>query len=64
MNAEREIARLRAAGVGWHTIAATLNREGVPTMSGRGQWWAATCRSVMDRPRHNAYHRAYRRRHQ
>ena len=46
--ARPEIVRLRAAGYGHTEIARTLNRAGVPTPSGRGQWWPDTVRRHVD----------------
>jgi len=63
VDAEREIARMRAQGYSWHVIAANLNRRGVPTASGQGQWWPASCLRAVDRPQWNSYMRAYRQRH-
>jgi hypothetical protein len=37
-----EIARMSADGYGPTAIALSLNARGVPTPSGRGQWWPAT----------------------
>jgi Recombinase len=53
-----EIRRMSAAGYGRPTIAATLNRRGVPTASGRGRWWPETVHAVLD---DNAYRRQYQR---
>jgi len=54
---------MRAQGYSWHVIAANLNRRGVPTASGQGQWWPASCLRAVDRPQWNSYMRAYRQRH-
>lgn len=42
LDARAEIARLRAAGLTAADTARSLNRRGIPTPSGRGQWWPAT----------------------
>jgi hypothetical protein len=60
-DARRRIEQLRAAGYGWHTVAATLNDEGVPTVTGQGRWHASTCwrTEPEHRARYNAWaHRA------
>ena len=44
--AEREMRRMRAAGYGFATIAATLNRRGVPTARG-GRWYPSTIAKVL-----------------
>lgn len=48
MNADADVARMVAAGYSWHQIAQSLNARGVPTMSGRGEWWASTVRRHFD----------------
>ncbi len=45
----RRAAELRAAGNSLAQIAATLDAEGVPTPSGRGQWRKSSVRHVLDR---------------
>jgi len=42
-------AELRAAGNSLAQIAATLDAEGVPTPSGRGQWRKSSVRHVLAR---------------
>lgn len=42
ITARAEISRLRAAGYSAADTARSLNARGIPTPSGRGQWWAAT----------------------
>ncbi len=41
------IAREKAAGVGWSEIAASLNRDGVPTGHGAVRWHPATVRYIV-----------------
>ena len=48
LNARAEIVRLRAAGYGAAETARSLNRRGVPTPTGRGQWWPETVRRHAD----------------
>ena len=44
------IAELRAAGVtSLRDIAAEMNRRGIPTASGRGEWQADTVRQLLVR---------------
>jgi hypothetical protein len=45
----RRAAELRAAGNSLAQIAATLEAEGVPTPSGRGQWQKSSVRHVLTR---------------
>jgi DNA invertase Pin-like site-specific DNA recombinase len=45
----RRAAELRAAGNSLAQIAATLDAEGVPTPSGRGQWRKSSVRHVLAR---------------
>jgi hypothetical protein len=45
----RRAAELRAAGNSLAQIAATLDAEGVPTPSGRGQWRKSSVRHVLTR---------------
>ena len=52
---------MRGAGQSWHRIAAALNAEGVPTLSGRGRWSAASAMRHTNPEVHNAYMRALRR---
>jgi hypothetical protein len=40
------IQRMRATGISCQTIADALNREGVPTLSGRGQWQPGTVQKL------------------
>ncbi len=47
--AARRAAELRAAGNSLAQIAATLEAEGVPTPSGRGQWQKSSVRHVLMR---------------
>jgi hypothetical protein len=54
------IADLRAAGLGWHRVAARLNAAAVPTPSGRGRWNPASAMRHMDPGAHAAYMRRYR----
>jgi hypothetical protein len=48
IRADAEIGRLRAAGYGTTAIARSLNSRGIPTPSGRGQWWPDTVRRHAD----------------
>lgn len=59
-DADRLIRQLRAQGVGWHTIAATLNARGVATRSGAGRWWPASARNAADPAGWAAYMRRWR----
>jgi hypothetical protein len=44
------IAKIRASGVtSLRGIAAALNRRGIPTLSGRGEWQATQVRRVSAR---------------
>jgi hypothetical protein len=44
------VAELRAAGVmSPRGIAAEMNRRGIPTLSGRGEWQADTVRQLLAR---------------
>ena len=45
----RRAAELRAAGNSLAQIAATLDAEGVPTPSGRGQWRKSSVQHVLAR---------------
>lgn len=38
---------LRKQGLGYHEIAAVLNREGVPTRGGRGMWFGAVVSRIL-----------------
>lgn len=60
--ARDRMLELRAEGMGLRRIARQLTVEGVPTPSGRGQWWPASVARTIDRDRWNAYMRGYRRR--
>ncbi len=40
------IGAMRSAGSSYRTIAATLNREGVPTAQGGREWYASTVRAI------------------
>jgi hypothetical protein len=60
IEARAEIARLRAAGYGATPIARSLNARGIPTPSGRGQWWPATVLRHADPGPWTAYIRRYR----
>ena len=63
INAVAEIVRLRAAGYGATAVARSLNSRGVPTPTGRGQWWPETVRRHADptvRLRWNRYIADYR----
>lgn len=60
INARPEIARLQAAGLGWSTIARTLNARGVPTPSGRGRWHPDSVRRHVHPEPWAAYIRRYR----
>ena len=60
VDAAAEIAKLRASGTGWPTVARRLNQLGVPTPSGRGRWHAATAQRYADPNRWAAYMRGYR----
>ena len=55
-----EIVRLVRDGYGYTEIARSLNARGVPTPTGRGQWWPATARRHVDRMGWAAYMRRYR----
>jgi hypothetical protein len=54
------IGQLRAAGLGWSSVARRLNATGVPTPSGRGRWYSETVMRHADPERHAAYMRDYR----
>jgi hypothetical protein len=58
--ARLRIRELRARGEGWRTVARTLNAEGVPTPSGRGQWHDTTAAHHHEPERWSAYMGAYR----
>jgi hypothetical protein len=60
LTARAEIQRMRAAGYGRTEIARTLNIRGVPTPSGRGQWWADTVRRFVEPQPWSEYMRDYR----
>jgi hypothetical protein len=62
LDARAEIVRLRAAGYGPTVIARTLNVRGVPTPTGRGQWWPETVKRHVEpgRSKWNASMRRYR----
>jgi hypothetical protein len=58
-----QVHDLAARGYRPPTIAAALNRRGVPTPSGRGEWWAASVAAVLDGGAYRrTYMRAYRER--
>lgn len=57
-----ELARLAGAGYRPPTIARALNARGVPTVSGRGQWWPSVVRRQLDPGSWAAYMRSYRHR--
>lgn len=59
---KREIMRLRAAGESWRCIATSLNRRGIPTSTGRGEWHASTVLRGIDSTNWNSYMRDYRKR--
>ena len=40
------IAAMRGGGASYRTVAAALNRAGVPTAQGGREWWASTVRAV------------------
>jgi hypothetical protein len=63
VTARPEIVRLRAQGYGHTEIARHLNSLGVPTPSGRGQWWPDTVRRHVDPGPWRDYIRHYRRQH-
>ena len=48
------ILGLQREGHGLRSVAAQLNARGIPTPSGRGQWWAATVRQYLDPAGHAA----------
>lgn len=54
------IAQLREAGLSWNAVARTLNRQGVPTPSGRGSWYGETVNRHANPHAHAAYMRDYR----
>jgi hypothetical protein len=56
------IRDMRQRGHGFTVIARTLNERGIPTSSGRGQWWPATVRAAITPGYWAGYMRAYRRR--
>jgi hypothetical protein len=60
VNTRADILALRAAGMGWHRIAQHLNDSGVPTPSGRGQWWAASVKHYAHPPAWATWMRNYR----
>ena len=62
IEARAEIARLSAEGYGASTIARSLNARGIPTPTGRGQWWPETVRRHHDPQAWAAYIRRYRHR--
>jgi hypothetical protein len=57
-----EIARLRAEGLSWHKVAASLNTRAIPTPSGYGQWWASSAQRHADPTGWARWIREYRRR--
>jgi hypothetical protein len=60
--ADVEIGRLRGQGLGWTAVARSLNARGIPTPSGRGQWWPSSAmrHTSPHRDAWAAYMRAYR----
>lgn len=65
LEARAEIGRLVSLGYGPTAIAASLNRRGISTPSGRGRWYPNTVYRFADaraRAAHAAYMREYRRR--
>ena len=42
------VRQLRETGASFQRIADTLNREGTPTLSGRGQWRGGTVGKLLD----------------
>jgi hypothetical protein len=61
-DARARIRELRDRGEGWRTVARTLNAEGVPTPSGRGEWHDTAAKHHAEPSSWNAYMAAYRRR--
>jgi len=45
-----QLQQLQAQGMSLRAIAAQLNREGVPTISGRGHWIAGTIGNLLAEP--------------
>lgn len=61
IDARATIYGLHADGVGWTEIARRLNAGGVPTPSGRGQWYPTSVyRHTAGRLGWNQYMRAHR----
>ncbi len=61
IDARATIVQLHARGMGWTRIAHELNASGVPTPSGRGQWYATSAyRHTQGRDGWARYMRAYR----
>jgi hypothetical protein len=58
--AAREITRMVDNGYGYIAIARSLNARGVPTPTGRGQWWPSSARRHVDRMGWADYMRRYR----
>lgn len=56
------IPALVKAGYSDRLIAATLNAHGIPTPSGRGQWWPASVQHTRDPGGWAAYMRGYKHR--
>jgi hypothetical protein len=45
----RRAKRLSAQGVSWKAIAQRFNAEGVPTLSGIGQWYGSTVKHMIEK---------------
>jgi hypothetical protein len=45
----RRVLRLSAQGVSWKEIARRFNDEGVPTLSGTGQWHGSTVKHMIEK---------------
>jgi hypothetical protein len=54
------IAELRAQGLGFRAIARKLNDDGVPTPSGRGQWYQHSVKTHLHADAWANYMRGYR----
>lgn len=58
--ARAEITRLQREGVSLNGIARSLNGRGIPTPSGRGQWWPDSVKRHVDPGPWADYIRRYR----
>jgi hypothetical protein len=51
------VTQMRADGYSWHVIARALNRRGVPTPTGEGQWWPGSAARHFDAASRDAWRR-------